>query len=394
MKQLPHFLVSVLLGVHATAFSAPQDADRLVVTGAAQNKLIPISLGGFNGVAYDVLKFDLEVAGCKVVSSNAAAFHVFGSNDSTLKGFLTVAAGTNLTAGGGQPLLDLHYTKAPMRSLAHAFSDAIVAKFGRRGVAQTRIAFKVGYPGYGELFISDYDGANAAQVTRDRAIVASPAWGPGHQKLYYMSHVKANFAFIFSHTLAVGARRTVAEYPGSSLSPSVSRDGRLAMILSKNGNPEVYVADAEGRNAKQLTFTKEGAASPCWSPDGQWICFSSTAPAQLYKIHSTDGQPQRIATIDAPRPTEPDWSPDGKTIVFTAQVGGFKIFTVPAAGGVAEFICEGEDPSWAPNSRTVIFVKRRSRDQSYSLSLVDVPTKQVKDIPVPLGNASQPAWAR
>lgn len=373
-----------------------QEPDRLIVTGAAQNKLIPISLGGFNGVAYDVLKFDLEVAGCKVVSSNNAAYHVFGSNDTTLKGYLTVAGGTNTAAAGAAPLLAVHITGAPMRALAHAFSDGVVAKFGRRGVAQTRIAFKATFRGYSEAFISDYDGANAVQVTRYGKILAVPAWSPDHSTLYYMSHLKHDFPFLYGHRLATGNRFTIAEYPGSCMSPAVARDGRVAMVLSKGGSPEVYVADATGRSPRQITFTREGASAPCWSPDGQWICYASreAGPARLYKVPASGGPAQPIATIDAPNSTEPDWSPDGKTIVFTSQNRGFKIFTVPATGGQAEYLCEGEDPSWAPNSRTVMFVKRRDSDQSYSLALIDVPTKQVKDIPVNLGNASQPAWAR
>jgi hypothetical protein len=40
-----------------------------------------------------------------------------------------------------------------------------------------------------------------------------------------------------------------------------------------------------------------------------------------------------------------------------------------------------------------MFVKRRA-DQTYLLSILDVPTKQVNDVPLRLGNASQPAWAR
>lgn len=395
LKQLPALLT--LLAVLPLRAQTPGESP-LKVYGEAQGKAIPISLGGFNGEAYEVLKFDLEVAGCKVVSSNTAAFHVFGSNDAKLTGFLVASAGPGLTVGAGQNLLAKAYAGAPVRALAHAFSDDVVEKLtGKRGIAQTRIAFKANFGRFGEIYLSDYDGANAIPVTRDHAIVAAPAWAPGHAKLYYTSYMMANFPFIYAHTLATGQREAVSRFAGINTSAAISPDGsRMAMILSKNGSPEVYVADAQGRNPRQVTFTREGASSPCWSPDGQWICYTSreAGPAQLYRVPAAGGAAQRIATIGAPNTTEPDWSPDGKTLVFTSQVGGgFQIFTVPAAGGSAEFMCAGEDPCWARNSRTVIFAKRRA-DQSYSLQLLDVPTKQVKLIPLPLGNCSQPAWAR
>jgi Tol biopolymer transport system component len=66
---------------------------------------------------------------------------------------------------------------------------------------------------------------------------------------------------------------------------------------------------------------------------------------------------------------------------------------VPADGGNAVVLVPGEDPSWSPNSRTLVFT-RRTRGYNYALSVLDVMTKQVKDIQRTLGNDSQPAWAR
>jgi Tol biopolymer transport system component len=66
---------------------------------------------------------------------------------------------------------------------------------------------------------------------------------------------------------------------------------------------------------------------------------------------------------------------------------------VPASGGTATVLVPGEDPYWAPNSRTLIFTRREG--DSSKLYLLDVPTKQVKDIPKYLpGEYSQPAWSR
>jgi len=174
----------------------------------------------------------------------------------------------------------------------------------------------------------------------------------------------------------------------------VSPDGRkVAMILSKDGWTDLYVGDVDGGNLKRLTKSPEDESSPCWSPDGQWICFATKIKERrvLCKIPATGGTAQRIPTDGVRSPTEPDWSPDGKWIAFTAQMADFQICVVPAAGGDATVLVAGEDPSWAPNSRTLVF-NRRSVGR---LSLLDVPTKQVKDVPrVSSGINSQPSWAR
>jgi len=52
----------------------------------------------------------------------------------------------------------------------------------------------------------------------------------------------------------------------------------------------------------------------------------------------------------------------------------------------------GQHPSWAPNSRTLVL--NHATGYRQSLSVLDVMTKQVKDIGRISGNDSQPAWAK
>jgi TolB protein len=213
--------------------------------------------------------------------------------------------------------------------------------------------------------------------------------------LFYGSYRKGR-AEIYFHDLNSGARRGFTPFGGSNMSPAVSPDGRkVAVILSKDGWPDLYVADLEGASFKRLTRSPQDESSPCWSPDSQWICYASKDSEKrgLCKISVNGGTPQRIPTGMA-RPTEPDWSPDGKWIAFTVQYSSFQICVVPANGGTATPLVEGEDPSWAPNSRTLIYGRRQGG--RYILSLLDVPTKQYKDVSRISGinSQSQPSWAR
>jgi TolB protein len=352
---------------------------------------VPVSLDGFSGEVAEVLKFDLYVQGFTFVSPDAAQYQISGSSGGNVQGRVVDRFSKNA-------LFSRSYTGATLRRQAHAFADDIVqAITGKKGVAQTKIAFKVeSAGGNGEIYAADFDGHNAQAITHDNTIVAAPAWVSGQLALYYTSYKLGN-PDIFYHNLSTGQRRVVAGYSGLNTSAAVSPDGtKVAMILSKGGSPNVWVCDANGSNLKQLTATPEDESSPCWSPDGQWICFATKIHERrvLAKVPAAGGAMQRIPTPGVANPTEPDWSPDGKWIAFTSQMSEFGICVMPADGSAPPTVLvAGEDPSWSPNSRTLIFV-RRTASYRYVLSLLDVFTKQAKDIQQIVGNDSEPAWAR
>ncbi len=355
-----------------------------------QTKPIPVSISGFGSEVTEIVKFDLYVQGFAFVSPDQAQYQISGSSTGTI-------AGRVVDRFGQKTILSRSYNGSTLRQQAHAFSDDIVqAITGQKGIAQTRIAFKVEQPsGNGEIYVADFDGYNAQEITRDHSIVAAPAWAPGQGVLYYTSYKLGN-PDIFYHNLSTGQRKVIAGYSGLNTSAAVSPDGtRLAMILSKSGSPEVWTCNPDGSGWKQLTTMPEGASSPCWSPDGRWICFATEIHHRraLAKVPANGGSIERIATVGIANPSEPDWSPDGKWIAFTSQMGEFDICVVPADGGNATILVRGEEPSWSSNSRTLIFA-RRTPSYRYVLSLLDVYTKQVKDVRGISGSDSEPAWAR
>ena len=353
-------------------------------------KPILVSLDGFSGEVAEVLKFDLYVQGFSFVAPDAAQYQISGSGTDSVQGRV-------VDRFAKSTLLSRSYTGVSVRKQAHAFADDIVqAITHKNGIGQTKIAFKAqSSSGNGEIYVADFDGHNAQAVTHDSTIVAAPAWVPGRLALYYDSY-KLNNPDVWYHNLTTGQRRVVAHYSGSNISPAASPDGaKVALIMSKSGSPDVWVCNADGSNLKQLTHTPEDESSPCWSPDGQWICFATKINERrvLAKIPAGGGALERIPTPGAPNPTEPDWSPDRKWIAFTLQTGEFDICVMPADGSAPPtMLVSGEDPSWSPNSRTLVYTHRTGG--RYVLSVLDVFTKQYKDIARISGNDSQPAWAR
>lgn len=394
MKYKKLSILTVIIGILA-AYSSTQDLRAQESIEIKRDALFlgltpptPIAITGFSGEVESILKFDLTVMGFTNVATSAAQYVLSGSNNGNVQGQLSF---------GKSVLFSKAYSGSSTRGQAHRLADDVVSKItGVNGIAETKVAFKAETGRDSEIYMSDFDGFGPQLVTRDHTIVAAPCWVPGHFALYYTSYKLGN-PDIFYQNLSSGERSNFAHYAGMNSSVAVSPNGRkVAMILSKTGSPDVYVCDADGSHLKQLTTNREYDSSPCWSPDGQWICYASKAEGRraLYKVSVDGGAPKRIATSGISNPSEPDWSPDGKWLAFTAQMGNFNLCVVPAEGGAATLLVSGEDPCWAPNSRTLIFVRRKGGN-SY-LSLLDVPTKQVKDVSrVPGSNSnSQPSWAR
>jgi TolB protein len=385
---------SIIIAMAALCFARAGDTDLGDIDKEAkvlgQTKPIPVALTGFTGEAAEVLKFDLYVQGFSFVSPDAAQYVISGGAAGNVTGSVT-------DKFAKRSILSRTYNGASLRRQAHAFADDVVQAIqNKKGIGQTKIAFKSQPSGYGpgEIYVADFDGHGAQRITTDNAIVAKPAWVPGKLALYYTSYALDN-PDIFYHSLTTGQRRKIAAYSGLNTSAAVSPDGaKIAMVLSKSGSANVWTCNADGTNLKQLTHGDEDS-SPTWSPDGQWICFATkhSERRRLAKIPAAGGTVQYLNTTGAPNPTEPDWSPDGKWIAFTSQMGDFNVCVLPADGGAAPTVLVGgQNPSWAPNSRTLVF--NRSMGYRQVLSVLDVFTKQYKDCARATGSNSQPAWAK
>lgn len=391
IKRLLAVCFSFLGGVLLWESSLAQNEIHLERWQSGTTEPVPIELKGYSGEILKVLTFDLEVMGWEVVPSGKGQFVLTGGNKGGLHGRLEDRL------GGGGSLFSLRYSTAGRRQ-AHALANAVVEKvFKEKGIALTKIAYKNWTAGgFPEIHVADYDGHRAKPVTWDRSNVAAPAWLPGELKLFYTSYKMGN-PDIFSHDLSSGRRSAVSRYSGLNTSAALSPDGlRMAMILSKDGSPDLYVASSNGRNLKRLTKTREVDACPCWSPEGNQICFTSAVSGgdRLYLIRPSGSGMRRLRTAGVSGVfSEADWSPDGRKIAFTAQMGRrFYICVVPANGGEARVLTQGEDPSWAPNSRNIVFMRKKNGRKI--LSILDIPTKRVQDVPNISGNSSQPAWAR
>lgn len=399
--QKRQFIVSFLLVLGVALTVCAQSGGRppvisVVKKGAEKNtvSLAGLSASGPNGQLFvRTLSRNLELSGWFKVAASGAV---------TVQGSVSEAgAGIQSSCRVAWPGKAFNWSRVSMgqaevRRQAQQLADEMVKQIaGEVGIAKSRIVF-VNRRGANnaDLYVCDADGQGVMQVTRDNVATVGPRWAPNGREIYYTSFLKGYPAV---YRLIPGAeRKALAAFKGLNTGAAVSPDGgRVALILSYEGNPELYVMTLATGQLIRLTRTAHGAeASPCWSPDGRSIVYVSDIARmpQLYIVDVASRQSRRL-TYRGSENVNPDWSKKNGRIVYATKRGGaYQIATMdPRVGeGSCELVTPAGDyehPSWAPNGRHIVC---SSRSSLYILDTLGDPAVRLVNIP---GNWMSPDWS-
>lgn len=200
-----------------------------------------------------------------------------------------------------------------------------------------RVAFSRDVEGYRQIYVRSLVTGQEVAATDEPLDHIQPAWSPDGRSLLYvrakgpagkLEPADVHGAFVggelWRADVAGGGHQRVAE---DAYNPAFSPDGRhLAFDASRAGTRRIWVADAAGRNPRQLTDDASEAVAhvaPAWSPDGSWIAFQNIEKTK-FDIRAVEVASGRMTwlTDDLFRDVRPVWSRDGSEVFFSSPRGG------------------------------------------------------------------------
>lgn len=290
-------------------------------------------------------------------------------------------------------------TESSLRRLAHIASDQIVsALVGKRGIADTKIAFSNNSTRHKEIYVVDYDGENLQKLTNDKSISILPRWSKDG-RIFYTTYKYKN-PDIFAIDLRAGKIAPIIIRGGLSLIGGVSPDGKaLAFTSSGGSNPSIYIYNLDTHQKTRLSNKASVDGSPSYSPDGKYITFVSNRAGnpQIYVMELATGE-TRPLTKTFNWSDSPQWSPTGEWIVFSGRESPYHpmdIFLVDLTGTQLRRLTtdagSNEDPTWSPDGRFIAFTTTRNgKRQLYLMDMDGSAPHLLADLK---GDSFTPHWS-
>ncbi len=241
----------------------------------------------------------------------------------------------------------------------------------------TSVAFTRDANGYSQIFTLPIGRAGLpSQITATLSDCSEPQWSPDGARLVF---VRDDALWIVN---ADGnAARELTDHPAGNSEPRWSPDGtRIAFTSRRRGWEHLWTIAPDGSALTQITKGAYDSVDPVWSPDSKWIADCSvreedlmTRGVYLIPVHGGD------EVLISPRGCwsgAPHFSPDGKTLAYLSDHDGwFHVYLYELSTRATCQLTRGEvedggpyfynvdpygGPIFSPDGKQVAFIRHRA----------------------------------
>lgn len=192
----------------------------------------------------------------------------------------------------------------------------------------------------------------------------------------------------------------VTSHPARDLNPRWSPDGaRIAFASDRDGDLDIWVADADGRNLVQVTDSESGIGefTPAWTADGRHIVFQRFFALEIAEIWiaNADGTGGEQKLADG---YIPGTSPHGQKVVYGGRADN-QLYVLNLGDGTTTRITDGPafrgEANWSPRGNRLVVSQGPDVTAFFDVHVMHAnggQAVQVTDTDPPLQD-SAPVWS-
>ncbi len=234
------------------------------------------------------------------------------------------------------------------------------------GSTNGRLAIGANVDGNFDIYTVLPSGQALQRLTTDPLFDACPAWSADGKRIAWCHGVQRGGVIdVWTMKLDGSDKHQVTDLGGRATFPDFSPDGsRILFTFAPIGssNADLFVIGSDGTGLIQLTTNPANDVLGAFSPDGDRIVFTSdrTGVGQVYVMDANGGNAVQLTFDPEFKDQVPDWSPDGSQIAFAAGDPG-DILVMDADGSNQHTVVPGATddfgPTWSPDGAQIAFIR-------------------------------------
>ncbi len=255
------------------------------------------------------------------------------------------------------------------------------------------LAFESDRDGNWEIYRLDLTTHIAYNLTRNPADDLNPAWSPDGSQIAFSADRDGDGQPELYVMDADGTHlRRVSTGSGGYRNPNWSHNGELLVYMLGFG--QVYAMDADGSNERRLG----NGFLPSLSTDGRWLLYSAESTSTIdADIYTTELSTLRTVDLTSNPANEwgARWSPDNALVAFSSLRGGrTRVYVMNADGSESHAVSDTGandlSPAWSPDGSSIAFTADSGgRKQLYIVGVDGSNERRVTDH---ASNSQSPAW--